>query len=164
MSASALDRHLLLEPLSFLLGAWRGKCEALWTDGLFFEDSFTFSHDGRPLIEFRQVTHGPGGAPAHGECGYLLAKDGGTVHMTIAEPSGITEVLRGQADSNALTLESVEIGHAPGTTEVSRTTRRYFLDEERLIAEVDISVGDEALAPHTRSVLRRVREIEKIIA
>ncbi|MGO9196398.1 MAG: FABP family protein [Acidimicrobiales bacterium] len=155
MTTTGPPPHPNLAPVAFLLGAWVGEGEGLWDGGLSFEDSLTFSSDGRPLIEFRQTTRTPDGKPSHSECGYLLAKDAGVVHMTVAEPSGITETLSGLADENNVTLESVEIGHSPDTDDVTRTARRLYLDGDHLVLEVDIAVNGEPLAAHTRSVLRR---------
>lgn len=148
--------HPLLGPLEFLTGAWEGEGRGLWSDDFRFADSLEFTDDGRPLLHFRQVTHLPDGTPSHGEVGYLLAKPDGLVHMTIAEPSGITEALSGRAGEGELTLESVEIGHTPGTDNVTGVRRRYGLEPDgTLVAEVAISVNSEPLAPHTRSVLTR---------
>ena len=155
VSRSETDRHPLLEPVAFLLGTWAGDGAGLWAGGFDFEDSLEFHHDGRPMIEFRQATRTREGRPSHGEAGYLLAREGGVVHLTVAEPSGITETLTGRAGDGRITLESVEIGHAPGTSRVTRTARRFRMDGDTLVAEVDIAVNDEALAPHTRSVLHR---------
>ncbi|MHB8245894.1 MAG: nitrobindin family protein [Acidimicrobiales bacterium] len=149
------QNHPFLEPFSFLLGHWSGEGQGLWSDGLTFEDALTFTSDGRPLIEFRQAARTLDDKPSHGELGYLLIREGGTLHMVVAEPSGITETLTGRADGpNRITLASVEIGHTPGTARVTSTARRLFLEGERLVVEVDIAVNGEALAPHTKSVLQ----------
>lgn len=155
MTATAPEPHPNLAPLEFLLGTWVGEGDGLWAGGFPFDDSFAFSSDGRPLVEFREDTKSGGGKPSHSECGYLLARDGGVVHMTVAEPSGITETLSGLADANNVTLESVEIGHSPGTDNVTRTARRLYLDGDQLVVEVDIALNFEELVPHTRSLLHR---------
>ncbi|MGO9557768.1 MAG: FABP family protein [Acidimicrobiales bacterium] len=155
MTATTPEPHPNLVPLQFLLGTWVGEGEGLWAGGFSFEDSLTFTSDGRPLVEFREVTKSSEGKPSHSECGYLLAKDAGVVHMTVAEPSGITETLSGLVDTNNVTLESVEIGHSPGTDDVTRTARRLYLDGDQLVVEVDIAVNGEELEAHTRSVLHR---------
>jgi hypothetical protein len=150
--------HPLLEPLSWLLGAWVGDGEGLWAGGFEFGDSLTFSSDGRPLVEFRQATHSRDGAVSHGEVGYLLVKDGGVVEMTVAEPSGITETLSGTFTGDGLALRSVEIGHTPSSKPVTATARRFSRQGDELVVEVDIGMNGEAPARHTRSVLRRAAE------
>ena len=147
--------HPLLEQLSWLLGSWVGEGEGLWAGGFEFEDSLTFSSDGRPLIEFRQATRSKEGAVSHGEVGYLLLKDGGAVEMTIAEPSGITETLSGSVTGDGVSLRSVEIGHTPSSKPVTSTARRFSRQGDELVVEVEIGMNGEELTAHTRSVLRR---------
>ncbi len=120
-------------------------------------DSLTFEHDGRPLISFHESTRTAEGVPSHGEHGYVIAKEDGVVHMTVAEPSGITEALAGHAVGCRLEVTSVEISRTPGSKAVSGVARRLYLNGgEMLVAEVDIAMNGEPTTAHTRSVLRRV--------
>lgn len=153
--------HDLLQPVAFLLGAWEGEGRGLWGGGFEYRDTWRFSTDvagGRPLVEFRQQTFGPEGHPSHGECGYLVAQGDGRFHMSVAEPSGITEVLVGDVDARTgeLRLTSHEIGHSPSTAAVTAVERRWWIEGEHLMAEVDMAVNGEPLAPHTHSELRAV--------
>jgi hypothetical protein len=153
--------HDLLEPVAFLVGEWEGDGVGLWAGGFAYRDTLTFIADSdgqRPVIEFRQLTHGPGGARSHGECGYLIAVGDGEYHLTVAEPSGITEVLAGSLDeaSGELRLVSVEIGHSPTTDNVTAVARRWRLQGDELVTEVDIALNGETIAAHTRATLRRV--------
>lgn len=143
----------LVEPIAFLLGEWEGEGRGLWDDDFRFTDRLRFACDGRPLVAFTEETFVTDGAPSHGEAGYLLTKPGGVVHMTVAEPSGVAEILTGVGSGARLELHSLDIAFAPGARAVSSTARRLFLDGEALIVEVDIGVGGEPAAPHTRSVL-----------
>jgi hypothetical protein len=148
----------MLETLGFLVGDWDGQGHGLWSEAFVFSDRLSFLPDagGRPVMEVREMTIGPDGRSSHSEVGYLISREGGEIVLTIAEPSGITEVLSGGVTSSGvLELESVEIGHAPGTDPVTRVRRRYALAGAELLAEVAIAVGSDELAPHTRSVLRR---------
>jgi hypothetical protein len=152
--------HPFVEPVGFLLGEWAGSGEGLWSPGFSFSDHVVFTGDdegGRPIVEMRQVTTGADGAPSHSEVGFLMCRPDGAVFATVAQPSGITEALAGRVSApERLELSSVEIGHAPETDPVTATARRLYLEDGSLVLEVDISVGNEGLAPHTRSVLRRV--------
>ncbi len=147
--------HALVEPVTFLLGEWEGSGEGLWPGGFSFTDHLRFTTDGRPLVEYRQTTATADGTPSHGEVGYLLLKPGGTVHMTVAQPSGITETLEGHVRGGVLSLRSVEIGHTPGAKAVTASERRISLGDGVLVAELAIAMNGEPLAPHTRSQLRR---------
>jgi hypothetical protein len=148
--------HELLQPIAFLLGEWMGEGHGLWAGGFSFTDSMRFSHDGRPVMLYEQQTVGPDGLASHGELGYFVAQDSGDIHVTLAEPSGITEVLVGKPTEAGLVLESVEIGHTPTTDNVTACWRRLRLEGDALVAEIQMAVNDEPLAPHTRSVLQRI--------
>lgn len=152
--------HPLVEPVAFLLGEWEGGGERLWPGGFSFTDHLRFTTDGRPLVEYRQTTATPEGTPSHGEVGYLLLKPGGTAHMTVAQPSGITETLEGSVLEGVLSLCSVEIGRTPGAKAVTASERRLSLRDGVLIAELAIAMNGEPLAPHTRSQLQRTLRTE----
>lgn len=157
MSDIESELHSLLAPMRRLLGAWEGEGDGLWQGGLHFRDSLLFSPDphGRPIVQVHELAFGAGGEASHEEAGYLLPKEDGAVDLLVALPSGIAEVLTGRFEHDRLVLASVEIGHAPGARDVTATARRIEVDGDRLVVEVDIGVGGEAAAPHTRSVLHR---------
>lgn len=115
-----------------------------------------FSHDGRPLLRYDETTVGPDGRPSHAETGFFAIQDNGDVHVTLAEPSGITEVLIGRPEVDRLVLTSVEIGHTPTTDNVTACRRQLRIEDGSLVAEVEIAVNNEKLTPRTRSVLHRV--------
>jgi len=147
--------HDLLRPLAFLIGEWRGGGNGLWENGFAFEDHVRFAHDGRPVLLYQQQTAGPDGRPSHGECGYFAVQPDGEIHVTLAEPSGITEVLVGTVEGHELVLTTTEIGHTPTTDNVTAVRRRLRLAEGVLVTEVDIAVNGEPIAEHTRSSLQR---------
>jgi len=150
------DVHELLQAFGFLIGEWRGAGTGLWGAGFTFQDHVRFAHDGRPVLLYQQQTTGPDGKPSHGECGYFVVQAGGEIHVTIAEPSGITEVLVGRALGNELVLTSTEIGHTPTTDNVTAVRRHLRFEEGVLVTELAISVNGEPIAEHTRSSLKRV--------
>lgn len=140
--------------LDFLLGEWEGEGEGLWGDFRYAEQT-TFSSAGASWLGYNQLTTGPTGRSSHAECGYLAIDEDGTVVMTLAEPTGITEVLTGRLTDGGVVLGSTEIGHAPTAGNVTATARRFTRTAEGLLVEVDIATDNEALVPHTRSLLRR---------
>jgi hypothetical protein len=148
--------HELLGPIAWLIGEWQGEGLGLWGTGFTFEDHVRFAHDGRPVLLYQQQTTGPEGKPSHGECGYFVVQTDGEIHVTIAEPSGITEVLVGRAEGDELVLFSTEIGHTPTTDNVTAVRRRVRFADGVLLTEVAIAVNAEPIAEHTRSSLRRV--------
>jgi hypothetical protein len=148
--------HELLRPLEFLVGEWRGTGSGLWGDDFTFEDHVRFAHDGRPVLLYQQQTAGPDGKPSHGECGYFVVQPDGEIHVTIAEPSGITEVLVGDMGSDGLVLASTDIGRTPTTDNVTAVRRRLSFEDGGLVTEVAISVDGGPMAEHTRSSLKRL--------
>lgn len=140
------------------MGHWEGPGTGLWSGGFAFSDSIVFEHDGRPMLFFRQATVGEDGMPSHGEAGFVVAAEGGVVHVTVAEPTGVVEVLTGRVRPGVLEVRSVAIGLAPGASPVTAVARRLALSPggDELVAEVSVAMNGEPLAPHTRSVLRRV--------
>lgn len=141
--------------LGFLLGDWEGEGEGLWGEFRYSERT-TFSTAGAGWLAYRQLTTGPAGSTSHAESGYLSVDEDGTVVMTVAEPTGITEVLTGQLTAGGVVLGSTEIGHGPTARNVTATARRFTRTPEGLLAEVDIATDSEALVPHTRSRLQRL--------
>lgn len=156
MSDDELEVHELLRPLAFLIGEWRGEGRGLWGAGFTFEDHVRFAHDGRPVLLYQQQTTSPDRRPSHGECGYFVVQADGEIHVTIAEPSGITEVLVGRVAGDELVLTSTEIGHTPTTDNVTAVRRCLRFADDTLVSEVAIAVNQEPIAEHTSSSLRRV--------
>ncbi len=140
--------------IDFLLGEWEGEGEGLW-GGFSFKDRLSFAHRGKAWIEYHQLTRTLEGATSHAESGYLSLGEDGTVSMTIAAPTGITEVLTGSLTTEGIVLGSTEIGQAPTALNVTATARRLILRDETLLVELDIAMNDEALTGHTRSILKR---------
>jgi hypothetical protein len=152
--ASGPDLHNQLAPLGFLVGDWSGEGEGLWGRAFRFGDSVSFSHDGRPFLEYRQSTTDLAtGRPSHSECGYFSVDASGEVHVTIAEPSGLTEILVGRVEDGVLEVICTSIGRTPGSKNVTAAARRYSLDGSRLVSQLAIAMEGEDLAPHTRSLL-----------
>jgi hypothetical protein len=155
MARPTTELHPLLAPLAFLIGDWVGEGSGLFSDGFAFEDALTFEADERPVIGFQEWTRSFDGTPSHSECGYIIAKEDGVVHMTVAGPAGITETLTGHIENGRASLRSVGVGHAPGSKNVTATARRLYSEGDDLVTEVYISLDDDPPSPHTRSVLHR---------
>jgi len=148
--------HALLEPIAFLIGTWNGNGVGLWGTDFEFEDAVSFSHDGRPILTYEQRTVGRDGTPSHVEAGFFTCGPEGEIYVTIAEPTGITEVLVGHVIDAEISLLSTGIGRTPTADNITAVARRLSLEDgDTLVTEVDISANDEPLAKHTRSVLKK---------
>jgi hypothetical protein len=139
-----------------LLGEWAGEGKGLWSDDFSFSDQVSFLRRGRPWLEYRQVTVTSNGEVSHSESGYLFSEQDGSVTMTVAEPSGISEVLTGTCGTAELHLQSTSIGRSPHSRPVTATARRFSLARGKLVIEVAVAMNGEELTWHTRSLLEKI--------
>ena len=99
--------HPDLEPLAFLLGTWRGEGTGEYPTIRSFGYGIetTFGHTGKPFLTYGHRTRSTeDGRALHTESGYwrVLPPDPATdavarLEVVIAQPTGIAEVLLGQA-------------------------------------------------------------------
>lgn len=138
-----------------LAGEWAGKGEGFWGGNFVFTDQVSFTSRGKPWLEYRQLTLTASGEVSHSESGYLWAEEDSSVTMSVAEPSGITEVLTGVLGEDGVELHSTGIGRSARSRPVTATRRRISIVDEKLVLEVAVAMNGEPLSPHTRSVLER---------
>jgi hypothetical protein len=151
------ELHPLLEQVAFLLGRWEGSALGLWAPGerLEFRDVVEFRHVGKPYLTYDQQTWRSDGAASHGERGYLISAGAGAVSWTLAQPSGVVEVLAGEVVGRRVELRTGTITLAPDAKPVTDVHRIYSVDGEELTYEVQIGMNGEDLAPHIAGTLRR---------
>jgi len=149
-----------LAPLAFLVGDWAGEGEGDYpTIAAFtFAEQLSFAHTGRPFLTSVQHTQGPDGAPKHTETGFLRvtgpAPDGGhAVEMTVAHPTGITEVLAGVAVGDDLQLRSAAVALTPTAKQVDSIERRLRLHGGRLVVDTAMAAMGQPLTHHLHSEL-----------
>lgn len=90
--------HPAVEPLSYLLGRWRGEGEGGYPtiNSFLYGEELLFSHSapGKPVISYSQKTWKlNSGEPMHSESGYWRPKPDGTIEVVIAQSTGLAEVL-----------------------------------------------------------------------
>jgi len=93
--------HAHVQPLSRLLGVWRGNGDGSYPNISPFQysEELVFLSHERPFVFFTQRTWDKSSqAPLHVECGYLRTPkaDGKTVELLIAQPTGIMESHAGE--------------------------------------------------------------------
>ena len=153
------ELHPSLTPLAFLVGDWAGEGAGDYPTitAFSFSEQLSFAHTGRPFLTYEQRTQGADGMPKHTESGYLRVigpVDGGhAVEMTVAQPTGVSEVLAGVAVGDDLHLHSATVGLTPTAKLVESTERRFRLRGGRLVVDTAMAAVGEPLTHHLHSEL-----------
>lgn len=148
-------------PLAPLLGTWRGSGAGSYPtiSDFAYSEELVFGHVGKPFLSMVQRSRDLStGEPLHAEAGYLRALGGGAVELTVAQPSGITEVDVGTVGSGSdglvIELESAQVGLTPTAKSVAAVRRRLHLAGSTLVSELWMAaVGEDDLIHHIRSEL-----------
>ncbi|MFT7645697.1 MAG: hypothetical protein ACI8Y4_000429 [Candidatus Poriferisodalaceae bacterium] len=122
--------HPANEPLSTLLGTWRGRGEGHYPtiDSFEYFEEVSFGHVGKPFIAYGQKTrHATTDLPLHAEQGYFRPTSPGTVELVLVQPSGIIEIHEGTIavidGSTVITLDSVHVAGSPTAKDVTQVQR-----------------------------------------
>jgi len=162
MDAPAL--HERLEPLSFLIGTWRGLGVVGYPtiEERRYEQEVTFAHDGRPFLEYASRTwildeDGSRLRPAAREAGWWRP---GTqprdVELLLAHPTGIVEVYVGEVTFRKIELRTDVVARTETAKPVTALHRLYGLVEGDLAYAIDMAAVDQPLQPHLSARLVRV--------
>ncbi len=162
MDAPAL--HERLEPLSFLVGTWRGLGVVGYPtiEERRYEQEVTFAHDGRPFLEYASRTwildeDGSRLRPAAREAGWWRP---GTqprdVELLLAHPTGIVEVYVGEVTFRKIELRTDVVARTETAKPVTALHRLYGLVEGDLAYAIDMAAVDQPLQPHLSARLVRV--------
>ena len=163
------ELHPHCEPLAPLLGTWQGGGTGQYPtiDDFSYTEELVFGHVGKPFVSMIQCTRNAAtGEPLHSEAGYLRAVGDGQIELTLAQPSGVTEICLGSvrtaADGLAIELASEYVGLTPTAKEVTLVRRELSvvgLDSQAgptLISELWMAaVGRTELTHHLRGELIR---------
>ncbi|MEU9174114.1 FABP family protein [Streptomyces sp. NPDC048420] len=156
--------HALLEPVLGFLGVWRGRGRGGYPtldDEFSYAQEVTFSHDGRPFLRYEArawLLDGDGAPlrPAARESGWWRLQPDGRVEALVTQPTGITEILVGQAGEGAVDLSTHAVALTPTAKEVTATRRRYTLAGEDALTFVhDLAAVGQPLQHHLSATLRR---------
>ena len=162
MDAPAL--HERLEPLSFLVGTWRGLGVVGYPtiEERRYEQEVTFAHDGRPFLEYASRTwildeDGSRLRPAAREAGWWRP---GTqprdVELLLAHPTGIVEVYVGEVTFRKIELRTDVVARTETAKPVTALHRLYGLVEGDLAYAIDMAAVDQPLQAHLSARLVRV--------
>lgn len=152
-----------LRPLAPLVGTWRGPGAGEYPTITPFEysEELTFTSTGKPFLVYQQRTWSPAGAPMHTESGFLRMPSPGVVEMTLAQPTGQTELLEGTweatADGFQMQLTGTVVNSATAKT-VDATTREYVLSgagsDAELLTRFAMAAVGQPMTHHLSSELR----------
>ncbi|MGI5452675.1 FABP family protein [Streptomyces sp. CA-249302] len=156
--------HALLAPVLGLLGMWHGRGQGGYPtlDGDFaYAQEVAFSHDGRPFLRYEArawLLDGDGAPlrPAARESGWWRLQPDGRVEALITQPTGIAEIMVGQAEQDIVELSTDKVALTPTAKEVGATRRRYTLtDGDTLTFVHDLAAVGQPLQHHLSATLRR---------
>jgi hypothetical protein len=162
MDAPAL--HERLEPLSFLVGTWRGLGVVGYPtiEERRYEQEVTFAHDGRPFLEYASRTwildeDGSRLRPAAREAGWWRpGTQSRDVELLLAHPTGIAEVYVGEVTFRKIELRTDVVARTETAKPVTALHRLYGLVEGDLAYAIDMAAVDQPLQPHLSARLVRV--------
>ncbi|HLR57443.1 MAG TPA: FABP family protein [Beutenbergiaceae bacterium] len=151
-----------LHPLAPLLGTWSGPGSGAYPtiSSFTYTEELTFTDVGKPFLAYAQRTWSPDGAPMHSESGFLRMPAPGTVEMTLAQPTGQTELLEGtweEIDTGfRISLRGRVMNSASAKT-VDATEREYVFSAapgEVLSTSFAMAAVGEPMTHHLASELR----------
>ncbi|KAF5728137.1 hypothetical protein HS088_TW21G00301 [Tripterygium wilfordii] len=152
--------HPAVQPLSFLLGTWRGEGQGKYPtiNSFTYAEELHFSHSpAKPVIAYTQKTWNPSsGQPMHAESGFWRPNPvDGTLQVVIAQSTGLLELQKGtfSAEDNVIKLQSELVGNA---SKVKEITRIFELVNGELTYVVQMATNITALEPHLKAVLKKL--------
>ena len=157
------ELHPQCEPLAPLLGTWQGGGTGHYPtiDDFAYTEELVFGHVGKPFVSMIQRTRNSvTGEPLHSEAGYIRALPGGELELTLAQPSGVTEIhlgtVRATDDGLVIELRSKAVGMTPTAKEVTSVRRELTIEDGMLISELWMAaVGHGDLLHHLRGELTK---------
>ena len=156
--------HPDVEPISFLIGAWRGEGRGVYPTITSFDygEEIRFAAvPGKPFLSYQQRTWAlDDQRPLHAEAGYWRPKPDGRLEVVLAHPTGISEIEEGRVDGGVIDLTATSIGLTATAKEVTGLTRRFELvGDDVLRYEVQLAAAGQPLQGHLTANLKRVENV-----
>lgn len=143
--------HGQLEPLSFLLGTWRGRGRGLYPtiEDFTYEEESTFTHTGRPFLVYSQRTwHPESGQPMHSETGFLRSIGDQRIEIVLSHAFGIAEVGEGTVWETQVETRTTAVFGTSTAKEVGAITRSLELRDDTLHYTIGMQFGEHLLQDH----------------
>lgn len=156
-----MSLHPALQPVSELIGTWRGEGRGEYPtiDPFEYTEEITFAEVGKPFLVYAQKTWSPEGAPMHVETGYLRVIDGTAAEFILAQPTGQTELAEGSLDRTAdgftCTLRS-QVANSATAKHVAETARHIELAGDALTTSFAMAAVGVPMTHHLASKMHRV--------
>ena len=164
-TSDAPDLHERLEPLSFLVGTWRGVGVVGYPtiEQAQYEQEVVFAHDGRPFLEYSSRSwildaDGRRVRQSAREAGWWRpGKEPRDVEVLLAHPSGIVEVYVGEVVFRKVELRTDVVARTETAKEVTALHRLYGIVEGGDLAyAIDMAGVGQPLQAHLSARLSRV--------
>ncbi|AOW94265.1 fatty acid-binding protein [Rhodococcus sp. WMMA185] len=113
--------------MSPFVGRWYGRGEGAYPtiDDFAYTEEIEFAPRGKPFLEYRSRTWEVGsGRPLHTESGYLRLVAENEVELLIAQPTGFTEIHRGQIRDRTIDLSLLALSASPDAKPVQSIRRQ----------------------------------------
>ncbi len=155
--------HPDVEPIAFLIGAWRGQGRGVYPTIASFDygEEIRFGAvPGKPFLTYQQRTWAlDDQRPLHSETGYWRPKPAGRLEIVLAHPTGFAEIEEGTVDGGVIDLVATSVGRATTAKEVDGLRRRFELvGPDVLRYEVQLEAVGQPLQGHLTAELRRTGE------
>lgn len=155
-----MDLSQNLVPLAPLVGTWLGPGAGEYPtiDPFEYTEELEFADIGKPFLAYRQRTWSPTGAAMHTEAGFVRMPSPGVVEITLAQPTGQTELLEGTWEETAAGFRILLAGQIVNSATaklVEATEREYVLAADVLTTRFAMAAVGEPLTHHLASDLNR---------
>lgn len=156
--ATAAGLHPSLQPVAFLLGAWKGEGRGFYPtiDDFAYLEETRFWSSGRSVLHYEQLTtDAESGSPRHCETGYVRV-DGDRVEFVIAHPLGIVEIEEGTVSGVRIDLASVAVATSSTADAVTELARTIEVTNDELTYSLSMTAAGQSLQGHLQAALVRV--------
>lgn len=152
--------HPDAEPLSFLLGTWRGEGagEFPTIEPFRYGEEMSFEHVGDPFLLYSQRSWllDEDRTPLHFERGFYRSGGEGRIEINLSHPLGLSEVSEGALEGARIDVVSTTIASTGTGDPVTQLARGIQVEGDVLRYELRMATEEVPLVRHCVAELRRV--------